>query len=170
MTLTKEAKLNDTLGYLWNELDEIGGLKEYVIFGSTGLIMRGILDRVPGDIDMFVTKKVWGALLARKDWHVETPKAGDPPILVNNQTPIMIHAFFDWSDEAADMDVPLLLDTKQWIWYRNWAYSVVTVEEALRVKELAIANGAKADKHIPDVEIIKEWLSESRNKPQDNHL
>lgn len=135
---------------------------DYVIFGSTSLVIRGVLDRIPGDIDVFMTPRLWSGLSADKDWHVEIPNPNHPPILVNDKTPIMIHAFYDWSNEFADMNVAELLRTKQPIWYKNWVYPVVSVEEALRVKEAAALAGAKAAKHLPDIEVIKEWLA-SRN-------
>lgn len=162
MTRLEELHIGKTMFNLYNELNNVRGFydNEYVIFGSTSLIMRGILDREPGDIDMFVSKRVWGKLLPRDGWNSETPKAGDPPILVNKTTPIMIHAFYDWSDPEVDMDVPHLLANPESIEYEGFLWNCIPVREALRHKEHAMAKGTiGVQKHIPDIELINEWLT-----------
>lgn len=132
--------------------------KEYVIFGSASLILRGILDRPAGDLDVFMTRKLWGALLANEDWHVETPKATHPPILVNDTTPVMIHAFYDWSNELCIMEPQKLIKDREYAWYNHWVYPVVSVDEALRVKIDAAELGGHV-KHLPDIKVIQEWLA-----------
>lgn len=160
MTKTEVSRLAETLEKLRTQIELAFPFadREYVIFGSTSLAIRGIIDREPGDIDIFMTQKLWGSLLANDDWHIETPKANDPPILVNDTTPIMIHSFFDWSNEFCKMNVQELLDNKEWVWYDHWVYPVVTVTEALRVKEAAAFLGGH-QKHLPDIEVIKKWLN-----------
>lgn len=158
-----DKKLLHTVEALNNEIDlayPFAHQKDYVIFGSASLAMRGILDREPGDIDVFMTRKLWGRLLANEDWIVETPKATHPPILSNKTLPITVNAFFDWSNEFADMDAAHLIANKEWIWYNYWVYPVVSVQEALRVKEAAAYLGGHA-KHLPDIEVIKEWISKT---------
>jgi hypothetical protein len=128
---------------------------EWTIFGSASLLINGVLDREPSDIDVFVSRRVWDALLARPDWH--GPKAGDPPILVNDTTAIAIHLFYDWPD----IDVPDLikrslrkysLDAEHW-------FVVIPVEDALLHKKMALKYGSeKVQKHIPDIAVIEEWL------------
>lgn len=156
------TKLDETLASLHRELQNTEVRPgEWVIFGSTSLVLWGVLDRTPGDIDIFVSKRVWGALLAREGWFVETPKAGDPPILSNETTEIPIHAFFDWSDEAVHMDVPYLLGQPHYVYQFNTYWPVIAVEEALRHKEAALAHGgSKVQKHVPDIAIINEWLAD----------
>lgn len=163
MTKLEELHIGKTMFNLYNELNAVRGFygNEYVIFGSTSLIMRGILDREPGDIDMFVSRRVWGKLLTREDsgWNPETPKAGDPPILVNKSTPIMIHAFYDWSDPEVDMNVVNLLANPEAIEYEGFLWNCIPVKEALRHKECAMDKGTiGVQKHIPDIETINKWL------------
>lgn len=134
---------------------------EWAIFGSASLLIRGVLDREPSDIDVFVSRRVWGALLARPDWHVETPKAGDPPILVNDTTTTAIHLFYDWSDRYVDIDVPDLVSrssSRYSIDAEHW-FMVIPVEDALLHKKMALRYGSeKVQKHIPDIAVIEEWL------------
>lgn len=163
MTMTETRKLADTVEELDRQIQLAYPFAErdYLIFGSAQLVMRDILDREPGDIDTFMTRKLWGRLLANEDWHVETPKAGDPPILVNDNTPITIHAFFDWANPYAHMDVAKELEMKEYIWWNHWVYPVMPVTEALRIKEAAAYLGGH-EKHLPDIDVIKEWLKSSK--------
>jgi hypothetical protein len=152
--------LRDSLRRLYRELG-VGACwpQEYVIFGSASLAIRGILEREPGDIDMFVSKRLWGRLLPRDGWFTETPKAGDPPILTLN-TPIPVHAFYDWSDPWVGMDVERLLKTGERFKAKelNSAWQLVPIEEARRAKAHAIANvdNAKAEIHKQDIRLIDE--------------
>lgn len=156
------GNLDETLFYLATEIARNYRLKDYALFGSTSLVLNGVLDREPGDIDILTTRRLWGKLLRSHEWHVETPKAGDPPILVNDTMPIIIHAFFDWSDRYVVMDVPRLIRTANVVDTKYGEWRVIPVEEALRHKKAALAySSKKVDKHIPDIEIIEDWLKEN---------
>jgi hypothetical protein len=135
--------------------------REWTLFGSASLVVNGVLDREPGDIDVFVSRRLWGALLPLRDYHVETPNAGDPPILVNDVTPITIHLFFDWSDKYVDMDVKDLLRRSTFVETDKVGFlRVIPVKDALAHKKHAMSYGSKAvEKHIPDIAIIEEWLA-----------
>lgn len=161
LTRTK-SRLPETLDRLSREIEKAYAFadRDYVIFGSASLCIRGILDREPGDIDIFMTKKLWGALLPNNGWFVETPAATHPPILSNETYDIHIHAFFDWSNEFCEMNVAELIRNKESVWYDHWVYPVVTVQEALRVKEQAAHLGGHT-KHLPDIEIINKWLAKT---------
>lgn len=158
--ITKDTQ--ETLDFLLMELGDVDAAPhEWTLFGSTSLLVNGVLDREPGDIDVFVNRRVWGELLSHElDWHVETPNAGDPPILVSNDIPITIHLFYDWSDKYVEMDVPDLIRRSYFAkkglkWYR-----VIPVEDALEHKKQAMKYGSKAvQKHIPDIAIIEKWLA-----------
>ena len=152
--------LGATLFNLQQNLVRAGHSLDYVLFGSTPLIMRVILEREPGDVDVFVSKHIWGALLAVEGWEVETPRAGDPPILVAH-LPLPTHLFYEWRDEFAYMDAAELIRNAETV--NGWR--CVSVEEALRVKEAAWE--ARFDyppvlKHGPDIEKIKAWLAANR--------
>lgn len=141
-------------------------LADYAIFGSTALILRGIIDREPGDIDVFVSRRAWGLLLADPEWVVETPNAGDPPILSHKGRrgcdDIHLNLFFAWRDDMVEIN-PLEL-----IWgdagemvvserYGGWRCA--TVAEVLRHKEAALSYGSAAvQKHRPDIRACRIHL------------
>jgi hypothetical protein len=139
---------------------------EYAIFGSTALILRDIIHREPGDIDVFVTRRLWGTLLARPGWVVETPAAGDPPILSYKATPLDLNLFFDWRDEMVSIDVDELLSEAESVDYTGMIFRCATVEEVLRQKHAALkANTEAVKKHIPDIVACLTWL-ERRNRSE----
>lgn len=153
-----------SLMYLARHLRRSSALKlnEYCIFGSAALVIRGIIDREPGDIDVFVSKRVWGDLLPQAPWKVETPNAGDPPILAFNNLPIRLHLFYDWRDDQVEIDVESLLygDKGELVTSEQYgSWRVATVEEVLRHKEAALAYGSAAvQKHRPDIEACRIHL------------
>jgi hypothetical protein len=159
--MAKTAELTDlekTLRKLREAIVQVGGEGEYTIFGSAALIKRGILDREPGDLDVMVTKRLWGRLLNRKGWEVETPKAGDPPMLVRSDWPVLVNIFFDWSSPAAEIDPEYLLKTSEWTDDR---YRLASVEEVLRHKEEAAEyqkRRKKGSKHNKDIKAVEEHL------------
>jgi len=123
--------------------------EEYVIFGSTALRIRGIIDREPGDIDAYVSKRVWGALLPRRGWRVVVPAAGDPPILEYKSSEPRINLFFDWHKRDKWMvpaDVFASAEN-----YEGW--QLASVEEVVKHKrEAAGKHMEKIAKHIEDIE------------------
>lgn len=133
---------------------------EYAIFGSTALHLRGIIEREPADVDVFVTRAVWGHLLAHPAWKVETPNAGDPPIL-SLKTPINLNLFFDWRDFQVEINVPRLLREAEVVEYEGHGrFLCARVEEILRHKEAALSYGSLAvQKHRPDIAAIREHLA-----------
>lgn len=158
------VRLDDSLKFLSRELVGCGVLPflpgDYAIFGSASLVMRGILDREPGDIDVHFTRQLWGRMLPRPGWFVETPKAGDPPILSNENSPIPIHAFFDWADTHVNMNVPDLIQRAEQVDTFERQYQVIPLIDAYNHKRFALEHGSKAvAKHIPDIAVIEEWLA-----------
>lgn len=136
-----------------------GGLEmreEYAIFGSTPLILAGIIDRDPGDVDIAVSKRVWGQLLDFGQWEVQTPNAGDPPILVFDRVGYLpIHLFYEWSDPMVEIDIPKLIKDA-WI---IEGYRCATLKEILRHKRAALSHGSeKVQKHRPDIAALEEVL------------
>lgn len=82
---------------------------EYVIFGSAVMYLHDLRDvGSVHDLDVFVSPRVWGALMGDKastGMTVETPRAGDPPFLEYKiDTPI--HFFYAWTDRDTWMNVP----------------------------------------------------------------
>jgi hypothetical protein len=74
---------------------------EYVIFGSAVMYLHDLRDvGSVHDLDVFVSPRVWGALLGDKaatGMTVETPRADDPPFLEYKiDTPI--HFFYAWTE------------------------------------------------------------------------
>lgn len=156
------SSLRHTLFRMGDEFIAVGEVHEHAIFGSTSLVLNGALNREPGDIDVFVSRRVWGALLARHEegWFVETPNAGDPPILSNENWEIPVHLFYDWRDEKLDIDVDrMLFDARPS--EEDAAWRVIPVKEALRHKEEAFRwaeYDPSVNKHGPDIVKIKRWL------------
>ena len=141
--------LQTMLNELAFELKAVGARQdEYVLFGSTPLIMRGIIDREPNDIDIFVTRRVWGALLPRLVWEVEVPAAYDPPILVFHGMP-SVNAFYDWTKTKPHVNVDRCFASATEL--DGWM--VASTEEILIHKEEATERVAK---HINDIAAIKE--------------
>jgi len=149
------TNLQKTLRRLKSEIAAVDGLDEYTIFGSSALILRKIVDREPGDLDVMTTKRVWGNLLPRKGWEVETPKAGDPPMLARHDWPVLVNVFFDWSSPAAEIDPDYLLATSEEV---N-GVRLASVDEVLRHKEEAAAYGTKVRKHKADIRKIEEHMA-----------
>jgi len=155
--------LRVTLQELRFELEAVGtAWDEYVLFGSTPLILRGVIDREPGDVDIFVTRRVWGALLARDGWSVETPKAGDPPILVYIPEPGIgpaVNAFFDWTADKPHVRPENCFASATLVEEGNEVWMCASNEEILAHKE-----GALAQKHINDIAAIKEANGDDTNR------
>lgn len=148
--------LSYSLALLAHEIEAVGGEQEYAIFGSTAIALRGIISREPDDIDVFVTKRVWGALLDRPGWQVETPNAGDPPILTRPCSNDL-NLFFGWRDDAVEIDPVYLMETAQ----RVDGLRVATVEEVVRHKRAAYALRdlyPRVAKHGPDIAACERWL------------
>lgn len=148
--------LRDSMDALAHELAAVKGWQEHAVFGSTALSVRRIIEREPDDIDVMVSRRVWGELLPREGWHVETPNAGDPPILTLD-TPNPLHLFFDWRDDAVQIDPLFLILTAERLIDLRYA----TVEEVLRHKRAAYAcleTHPSVAKHAPDIEACVAWL------------
>lgn len=83
------------------------GVGDHVVFGSTVMYAHGLRETI-GDVDVFVTRPAWGRLLAQGDAIVQTPKAGDPPLLEFDCSDIggpPIHVFYDWADSGAWLSI-----------------------------------------------------------------
>lgn len=72
---------------------------EYVLFGSVVMHLHGIdVGRPPGDVDVFVSRRVWGALLGSTGAAVRTPRAEDPPFLEwDMEDGPNLHMFYEWA-------------------------------------------------------------------------
>lgn len=147
----------DSVSVLVHEINAVQGHYEHAVFGSTALALRGVIDREPDDIDVMVTRRVWGALLAREGWHVETPRAGDPPILSLDVTN-PLHLFFAWKDEAVQIDPLFVILSAD---RHRSGLRLCTVREVLRHKRAAYAmlhKHPRVAKHAPDIEACERWL------------
>jgi hypothetical protein len=105
---------------------------------------------------VIVSRRVWGALLSRPGWFVETPNAGDPPIL-SRLCDNDLHLFFEWRDDYVAIDPEFVLQTRECV-DDLW---VASVEEVLRHKRAAYTAldlFPKVAKHAPDIEACERWL------------
>ena len=149
--------LDQALGLLGRELFDVNAGDEYAIFGSTTLVLRGVVDRGVGDVDVMVTRRVWGALLARPGWDVLTPNAGDPPILVREAaTPL--HLFYDWNDVALWMNPAVVIAEADVV----EGFRCASLQEVLRHKREVIAwlDTPPQNKHRPDAIAIEAFMRE----------
>lgn len=155
------------LTLLRHELIKVSAnVREYVMFGSASLVVRGVIDRAPGDIDMFVSKRVWGRLLDRRIWGWSTPDAGSPPILTTKVLDREINLFFDWYDPWLSIDVRQLLaegwdpGSSNLVRYQGDAWPCVSLQEAKRHKQEAIRYPLNSKKalHQSDIAAIEKAL------------
>jgi hypothetical protein len=147
------------LALLSHELTAVGARQdEYAIFGSANLAIREIIDREIDDVDVFVSKRVWGLLLARDRWRWETPCAGDPPILTfPGSHPL--HLFFEWHDQFVDMTASEVIARGEPI----VGFSLASLEDVLMAKRQALSyNNEKVQKHVPDIAAIERYMEEHR--------
>lgn len=142
------------LELLRRELDAVGATDdEYVIFGSTVLYLHGIIEREPGDVDVFVSKRVWGLLLPRKGWRVLVPAAGDPPIL-NRRSEPELNLFFDWHKRDKWMNPSDVFASATEI----DGYMLASVDEVMKHKVEAAENQlSKVQKHLDDIESVRSY-------------
>lgn len=161
------TRLEQALHLLARELRNAGCHKliDYCIFGSTALILRGIIDREPGDIDVFVSRRAWGAVLENPEWVVATPKAGDPPILSHkgrHEDSVHLNLFFAWRDDQVEIHPEELIwgESGEMVYTERFgAWRCATVDEVLRHKVAALKHGSpQVQKHRPDIRAIYDYL------------
>lgn len=155
------GKFERTIKHLAHELAcvEYGGA--HTIFGSAAMALRGILPRDPGDIDVMVSRETWAELMVR-GWKVETPAAGDPPLLTL-ATPIPVHAFYDWNDEHVHMNPATLIEEGIPVVAFGSVFRLAKLETLLRHKEEALKYGVeheKYDRHVVDSAILRKAIRE----------
>ena len=127
--------------------------REYVLFGSAVLFLHGLRPAgTVGDLDVFVSRRVWGNLLALPSVDVLTPRADDPPLLeIPGITPI--HVFYDWTARDDWLDVRECFRSAEPV--RSW--QCCSLQWLLDVKRGAVAvNGH--EKHARDIPIIERHL------------
>lgn len=154
--------IEDSLDALFVALERVDAQPyEYVLFGSAVLYLHDIRDGdTVGDIDVFVSRRVWGALMAVDGAHVLTPRAGDPPLLEFRTSP-PLHLFYEWTSRDAE-----------WITYHEcWAsaeavrgWQCASLAEIRRHKAKSFEMNSDSplhQKHARDVELIDLRLAAS---------
>lgn len=148
---------------------------EYVIFGSAVLYLHGIRDvNSVHDLDVFVSPRVWGALMGDKaatGMTVETPRAGDPPFLEYKiDTPI--HFFYAWTPRDAEWITAEECFSTAEIIYRplldfgglrsksEWRCTSLETIRKHKTKAYSMNVGsARHEKHARDLELIDQHLA-----------
>lgn len=155
------SSFQKALKILREELDAVADPSEtnHVIFASTALKLRGIIERDPGDIDVMVTKEVWGKLLPRPGWKFKTPKSGHPPIL-RYKGETSIDTWFAWENKYSKIDIDELFARAEWIDTEYGKFRVASVQDVIDYKKARIgvpaAGGSSNDKR--DVKAAKDYL------------
>lgn len=150
------------LTILEHELKMVEHRTEYAIFGSSSLAMRGIIHREPDDIDVMVSKRIWGGLLNRPRWTWETPNAGDPPMLITIASAVKICLWFDWNDPWLRIDVEREIRTAEVVDVDGIGLFWLTrLENVKRHKLDAIRypDNSKRVTHLADVDAIDRALA-----------
>lgn len=158
-------------------LDPVGARQEeWVLFGSSVLYLHGLRSAESvGDVDVFVSRRVWGLLLdllAVPGDHgctVETPRAGDPPFIAYRiKTPI--HLFYDWTkrdeewisvadtfEHAETVSFPILDVGGRT--YADWRCASLDTVRTHKAKSYEANLGSAAHaKHGRDLKLIDERL------------
>lgn len=152
--LLMNTRVEGTLAHLSHQLGIVDATsRDYVLFGSGVMYLHSLRGDV-GDLDVYVTKEVWGKWLPLPNWMVKTPRADDPPYLTFLGGAIEIHAFFDWTWRDKWMDVRSCFQSSQQV----YGFSCASLYEVLRHKREA-ANWNIA-KHIRDIPVIEHHLAE----------
>lgn len=144
---------------------------EWALFGSSSLFVRGIITREPNDIDVMVSRRVWGEALAhRARWDWRTPNAGDPPILDTSLMGKRIDLFFFWRDDHVHIDIQEELKTAEDVQWEGIRLRCTRVENVIAHKEGALtwpreqweANDLlwKMENHRSDIEACRRYLQE----------
>lgn len=85
-------------------------LEDLVIFGSTVMKLHGLKQDI-GDVDLFVTPRLYAGMRRRRDeWHEQRPRDDDPPFLECRIDDLRLHAFHAWASRDRWMDVPAAFD------------------------------------------------------------
>lgn len=151
-----------SLTRLRHELRQVEANDEYAIFGSASLLIRGIISRDPGDIDVLVSPRVWGQLLPRPGWIWETPNTGDPPILSWPSTNIPLHLFFDWRDPWLEINVTESIEAGESVysWLDGEYWRCVPKDEVRRhkVDVIRYPDNAKRKMHEEDIAAIDRHI------------
>ena len=124
---------------------------EYVVFGGSVLVIRGI--RTGDDIDVFVSRKLYKELRDQHGWHEQWPTPGDPPLLEAIVDGIAVHAFYDWEKrDKWQPDVAHLIKTAEII---N-GYAFVSLEDMYGWKSLG-----RRLKDRQDIRLIESYWQEA---------
>lgn len=131
---------------------------EYVLFGSAVLYLHGL--RAPetvGDIDVFVSRRVWGAIFGQQLSFVRTPQAGDPPFIERVTDP-PLHIFYDWTvRDSAWITMGECFLTAENV--RGWqCASLATIRGHKSGAAKANPGSERHAKHLHDIERIDAHL------------
>lgn len=142
----------DTLFALLERADARDG--EYVLFGSAVLYLHGLRDpETVGDIDVFVSRRVWGAIFSQPLSFVRTPGVEDPPFIERVTDPAL-HIFYDWTPRDAEwMTMRECFDTAEQV--RGWqCASLATIRGHKVGASKANPGSERHAKHLRDVALI----------------
>jgi hypothetical protein len=135
---------------------------EVAMFGSASLVLRGIIDRQPGDIDLLVTRRVWGRLLDRPGWEALTPRADDPPYLCRLlEGGIPASVFYAWRDPWLQINVEDEINEREQVLTElGKPWPCVPIYNVRRHKMQAISYPLnwKRDTHRADIMAIERTL------------
>lgn len=120
----------------------------YVLFGSMPMWFKGLRPDGVGDLDVFVRKHVYEALLATGEWKEQKPRASDPPFLELETTP-PIHIFYDWEKRSNHMDIERCFEEAEYS-ADGWRYAPLTEVVKWKLE-------ARREKDIDDLLLINDY-------------
>lgn len=133
-------------------LSGAAGLRPWVLFGSTVLLLYGLRDRV-GDVDVFVDPAITRVLRARPGWTVHTPDPADPSFLERTVDGETVHVFDDWT--SRDPEVCALQCRAAAVLVHGWwctPLQIIRMHKAMSVAKHGDELGQA--KHLPDIAAI----------------
>jgi hypothetical protein len=142
-----------------NLVDARAGEDEYVLFGSAVLFLHEL--RAPesvGDVDVFVSRRIYDEWLRRPFWAEQRPHETDPPFLAWASRP-PIHAFYDWTErDASWITAERCFASAEQV--DGW--QCISMAMMREIKKGAFASSPGSDrhkKHADDLELIEGYLA-----------
>lgn len=151
------TELNETAALVQQgKLAEDDEFQPWVLFGSMPLLLHGLRETV-GDVDAFVTPRMWQLLANRAAWGVRLPDPRDPPFLERLYHGRWVHLFYRWDDRNPAVDA--LECRRRAHFVRGWPCTPLEVIRRHKTTALEQNPGSLLHaKHQLDVAAIDDYM------------